>query len=343
MKPSICQPRSVLPVSARRSRGFNLVEMLVAMAIGMVIIVALLGMLATSWSGAATNRRTSEIEFDGRYALATMQEDLRQARFRGNTWALPTAPTTVITPIAGECLPAGATAGSFVSNLQQGVWGANDSNPFAANCTANYLRGDILVIRKVDSIPVTALVANTLYFRSTYNSGEIFRGVPAAACPVPFTSAPYLGTRFANVPCIAGTPNSGLDDFRLQTFVYYIAPSTDDATLPALYRATLQANGSMTSDLIANGIEHLQVQYARATTDLNTRYHNASAISGSSVDTAATEWDDVDTVRIWVLARSASAEPNYINTNTYAMGDVNYTVNDSFRRNVRSAVIHLRN
>lgn len=343
MKPSICQPRSVLPVSARRSRGFNLVEMMVSLAIGMVIIVALLGMLATSWTGAASNRRTSEIEFDGRYALATIQQDLRQAKFRGNSWAEPTAPTTAITPIAGECLPGGAAAGSFVANLRQGVWGANDSNPFAANCTATYLRGDILVIRKVDSIPVTALVANTLYFRSTYNAGEIFKGVPAAACPAPFTAAPYVGTRFANFPCIIGIPNSGLDDFRLQTFVYYIAPSTDDATLPALYRATLQADGSMASELISNGIEHLQVQYARATTDLNTRYYNANGISGSSIDTAVTEWDDVDTVRIWILARSASVEPGYINTNTYAMGDVDYTVNDSFRRNLRSAVIHLRN
>lgn len=340
MKRSVCQPRSITPVSTWRNRGFNLVEMMIAMTIGMVILVALLGMLANSWTGAATNRRTSEIEFDGRYALATLQNNLRGARFRGNSWAEPTAPTTVITPIAGECLPSGAAAGSFVSNLRQGLWGSNDSNPFAANCAATYLRGDILVVRKVDSIPVTTLVANTLYFRSTYNAGEIFKGVPATGCASPISG---YAAPFDKVPCITGTPNSGLDDFTLQTSVYYIAPSTDDATLPALYRATLQADGSMSSDLIANGIEHLQVRYGRFTTDLNTRYYDASGIAGSSVDTAATEWDDVDSVRVWILARSASVEPGYTNTNTYAMGDVNYTVNDGFRRNLRSAVIHLRN
>jgi type IV pilus assembly protein PilW len=333
-----------LPVGARRSRGFNLVEMLIAMAIGMVVIVALLGMLANSWTGAATNRRTSEIEFDGRYALTTLQHDLLGARFRGNSWAEPTAATTVITPITGECLPAGAAAGSFVSNLRQGIWGSNDSNPFpdAGNCipTASYLRGDVLVIRKVDSIPVTSLTANTLYLRSTYNAAEIFRGIPATACATPISS---YAAPFNIVPCITGTPRSGLDDFRLQVFVYFIGPSTDDATLPALYRSTLQTDGTMTSDLIANGIEHLQVQYGRATTDLNTRYYNASGITGSSVDTAVTEWDDVDSVRVWILARTATAEPGYTNTNTYSMGDVNYTVNDGFRRNVRSAVIHVRN
>lgn len=322
--------------------GFSLVEMMIAMTIGLVIIVALLGMLASSWTGASSNRRTSEIEFDGRYALDTVLNDLRHAGFRGNSWAEPTAPTTAITPITGECLPAGAAAGSFVSNLRQGVWGSNDSNPFSANCipAASYLRGDILAIRKVASIPVTTLVANTLYFRSTYNAGEIFRGAPVTACTAPIST---YTPPFDTFPCINGTPSQGLDDFSLQVNVYGIGPSTDDATIPALYRIALQADGSMTSELVANGIEHLQVEYGRYTTDLNTRYFNASAISGSSVDTAVTEWDDVSSVRVWILARSATVEPGYTNTNTYTMGDVSYTVNDGFRRNLRSALVHLRN
>lgn len=325
-----------------KAMGFSLIEMMVAMTIGLVIIVALLGMLASSWTGASSNRRTSEMEFDGRYALDTILNDLRHAGFRGNSWAEPTVPTTAITPITGECLPAGAAAGSFVSNLRQGVWGANDSNPFSANCipAATYLRGDILVIRKVASIPVTALVANTLYFRSTYNAGEIFRGVPATGCAAPVST---YAAPFDKVPCITGTPSQGLDDFALQTYVYGIGPSADDATVPALYRISLQADGTMTSELIANGIEHLQVQYGRHTTDLNTRYYNANAIAGSSVDTSVTEWDDVDTVRVWILARSATVEPGYTNTGTYTMGDTSYTVNDGFRRNLRSALVHLRN
>ncbi len=333
-----------MPGTTQNCRGFSLIEVMIAMTIGLVIIVALLGMLAASWTGASSNRRTSEIEFDGRYALATIQNDLRQAGFRGNSWAEPIAPTTTITPITGECLSSGATAGSFVSNLRQGIWGSNDSNPFSGvgNCipAGNYLRGDILVIRKVDSIPVSTLAANTLYFRSTYNAGEIFRGIPSTACASPIST---YAAPFNNVPCLAGTPRSGLDDFALQNFVYYIGPSTDDATLPALWRATLQTNGSVTSDLIANGIEHFQVQYGRSTTDLNTRYYNANSIDGSSVDTAATEWDDVSSVRIWILARSSTVEPGYTNTNTYNMGDVSYVVNDGFRRNLRSALIHLRN
>lgn len=326
----------------RRQRGFSLIEMMIATTIGLVIVVALLGMLASAWTSSSSNRRTSEIEFDGRYALDTLVNDLRHAKFRGNSWAEPTTPSTVITPITGECLPSSGTAGGFVSNLRQGVWGSNDSNPFSANCipAASYLRGDILVVRKVSSLPTATLAANTLYFRSTYNAGEVFRGVPTTACSSPISS---YAAPFDKVPCIAGTPSQGLDNFALQVTVYYIGPSSDNSTVPALYRVALQSDGTMSSELVANGVEHIQLQYGRHTTDLNTRYYNASAISGSSVDTTVTEWDDVSTVRVWLLARSATEEPGYSNTNTYAMGDVNYAVNDRFRRVLRSAVVHIRN
>jgi hypothetical protein len=51
----------------------------------------------------------------------------------------------------------------------------------------------------------------------------------------------------------------------------------------------------------------------------------------------------VNSVRIWLLARNARAETGYSNTNSYVMGDVTYTVNDSFRRQLFSAVVQLRN
>ena len=48
-------------------------------------------------------------------------------------------------------------------------------------------------------------------------------------------------------------------------------------------------------------------------------------------------------VRIWLLARNVTPEPGYQNTQTYAMGDQSYTVNDSFRRQMFTTVVQLRN
>jgi type IV pilus assembly protein PilW len=317
------------PRSAQAVAGFSLIEMMISITIGLFIIAALVGVVASNSRSSKTNERTSEVQTNGRYALASIRHELREAGYRGYTWAEPNTPTTTITPITGECLESGATAGAFVTNVRQGVWGTNDSNPFSGtgNCipAASYSGDDVLVIRRVADTPTTTLAANTIYFHSSYALGEVFRGTTAPT----FTGA------------------SPLADFAVQAYVYYISPYTISATesplVPALYRVALQSGGVMAAELVASGIEHFQVQYGRATTDLNTRYYNASGITGTSTSTVTSEWDDVNSVRIWLLARNSTAEPGYANTNSYVMGDQTYTVNDSFRRQLFTTVVQLRN
>jgi hypothetical protein len=99
--------------------------------------------------------------------------------------------------------------------------------------------------------------------------------------------------------------------------------------------------------MVVSGIEHMQVQYGRLDTASNTRYYNANSIAGASTDSPTTltsyAWDEVNSVRIWLLARNSKAEPGYTNTTSYVMGDLTYTVNDSFRRQLFTAVVQLRN
>ena len=51
----------------------------------------------------------------------------------------------------------------------------------------------------------------------------------------------------------------------------------------------------------------------------------------------------MNSVRIWILVRASQPDPGYQNTSTYTLGDITVTVNDSFRREVFSTVVHLRN
>ena len=303
-------------------RGFSLVEMMVSITIGLMIVAALVGVLTSNSRSSKTNERTAELQSNGRYALDHLKRELRHAGYRGYTWAEPTTPPTTPGAVTGGVTECGGAGSGFVQNIRQGIWGANDSNPFSGDCIGSgYLQGDVLVIRRVDSQPAAILAANTFYFRSTYSNGEVFQGVA-----VPAT--------------VTGTP---IASFELQEYVYYIGSDDNDATVPALRRVTLQSDGSMADELVVSGIEHMQMQYGIATTDLNTQYYNANAIIGVSTDTATTDWDNVHSVRIWLLARNARAEQGYINANTYAMGDQNYTVNDSFRRQLFTTVVQLRN
>ena len=315
--------------------GFTMIELMIAIGMGLAIIAGLAGMLASSSSSSKTNDRTSELQTNGVYALNAIKQDLRQAGYRGYTWAEPNAVSTALGTITGEC---GDGTGAFVSNLRQGIWGANDSNPFSANCIPNKAGaagGDVLVVRRLDGTSVATPVANTLYFRSTYNAGEIFRG---ATPPATVASEAPLG------------------NFPVQASVYYVSPYTADAAesplVPALYRVALLSNGSMARELVTSNIEQMQLQYGRFTTALDTRYFDSftaancascSLDTGAAITSTPTVWDEVNSVRIWLLVRSAMPEPGYVNNTSYVMGDKTYAVNDNYRRQLLTSVVQLRN
>lgn len=314
-------------------RGFSLIEMMVSVTIGLMIVAALVGVLSSNASSSKTNDRSSELQGNGRYALDHLKRELHHAGYKGYSWAESNAVT--LPAITTECLGVGAGNGAFVSNIRQGIWGANDSNPYAASClAAGYLRGDVLAIRHADYQPLSSgsnTTNNTFYLRSSYSVSEVFQGTGAAT--------------LTGAPALAGSPTPQAD-FQLREYVYYIGSDDNNAAIPALRRRSL-VGSAMVDEMVVSGIEHMQVQYGRYDTALNTQYFNANGISGSSTDTPFTlsnyAWDEVNSVRIWLLARTAKVENGYSNTTSYAMGDQTYTVNDSFRRQLFTAVVQLRN
>ena len=315
----------------QRQAGFTLIEMMISVTIGLGILAGLVGVLAANSGNSRSNDRTSELMTNGRYALNSIKQELREAGFRAYTLPPPT-PTdgTYAAPTVG-CVgaEAGATVGTFIANIRQGVWGADDVNPFAANCITDYAAGnDVLVVRRVAVSPATALVANTVYFHSTYDRGQVFRGTVA--------------------PTFTGGPQP-LASFPLQVYVYYVRPFTVVATesplVPALMRVVLRADGTMSSEMVASGIERMQLQYGHLNTAPATQYLDAGAgdLTATSSDSAFSGWEDVNSVRIWLLARNSTPEPGYVNTQTYPMGDQNVVVNDNYRRQLFTTVAQLRN
>ncbi len=323
----------LLKQSPAAQSGFTLIEMMISITIGLGILAGLVGVLATNSSNSKSNERTSELMTNGRYALNSIRQELRQAGFRAYTWAEPRAPDALgLVAADNECLEAGAAQGAFVSNLRQGIWGANDANPFAASCipTASFsANNDVLVLRRLDPVPTPAasLAVNTVYFHSSYQIGQVYRR----------TAGPVVAPAFTGGP----TP---LASFRQRIFVYYISPFTVAANevplVPALWRVALQADGSMARELVASGVERMQLQYGRVAA-LVTQFQDV--VTGSSFIAGASDWDDVNAVRIWLLARNSVPEPGYVNTNTYVMGDQNVVVNDNFRRQLFTSVVQLRN
>lgn len=305
-------------------QGFSMVEMMISITIGLMIVAAMVGVLTTNANNAKTNDRTAELQSNGLFALNHLQNELRLAGYRGYTPRAPESSSWTSPAITNEC----GTAGNFVKNIRQAVWGGNDSNPFSASCipVANYNSSDVLVIRHAATTATLAAntIATSAYLRSSYNSAAVMSGALAA-----------------------GTTNpAGTEIFALQAYAYYIGHDDSNAAIPALRRVALNGN-AMNDEMVVSGIEQLQVQYGIAngvSPNSTVQYFNANGISGDHSATGATDWDKVTSVRIWLLARNAKIENGYVNSTTYTMGDVNYTApGDSFRRQLFTSVVQLRN
>jgi len=324
--------------------GFGLIEMMISITIGLVLVAGLMGVLLSNISNSKTNEHEVELQTNSRYAIDHLKRELRQAGFRGYTKSPPVTPTGTIDIGSTEC---GGAGNGFVGNLHQGIWGAI-ANPFKADCmAASAIKfsgvevGDVLVIRRVADIAkvdcfvnpasspagINTINSNTFYFRSTHAGGMLYRG-----------STPP-STVNINAPC---------GDFQLEEFVYYIGDDDTNPKIPALRRLRLNEAGTMQDEMVVNGIEKMHVQYGRNTNNgssTSTQYFNADSITGSSTASDTPAWDEVNSVRLWLLARSAKEEPGYKNTDTYSMGEATAydPPDDGYRRQLFSAVIQLRN
>lgn len=318
----------------RRHQGFTLIEMMIAIVIGLMILASLTSVAINSGKATKANDKTSELQSNGRYALDVLRRGIQHAGQSGLTppSGLAQAKIDKFFSIASGVSATDDCSTGFALKLEEPITGSNDSNPYTACIpTASYARGDIVVVRFADmtSFPAVENVAPTvsqvgngeIYYRSTYTNSGMY-------------------VQSGVVPAITGSP---MQDQLMRTYVYYIGPNTSGADgIPALWRVGL-SGGAMSPELVAGGIENLQVQYGVVNTAGNTQYKNADTVTANS------EWPLVQSVRVWLLARNSNPEVGaaYSNTTSYSMGDVNYTptvgTNDKFRRQLYTATVQLRN
>ena len=298
-----------------RARGFSLVELMISLTIGLFLVGTMLAVVLSSTSTAKTRDRAVDIQVNGRYAIELLKRDVQHAGFLGGTSLFfPDAPTAI--PVANVC------DASAIGRMSLRVWGTNDMNPYSGSCIPDdsYARGDVLVVRRLSMSAVAGPYAgNRIYFRSAYEGGQYFQG------PTP--------------PDFSGTNRQPpYNDYTLEETVYYISPYTDSPNesprVPALYRMRLSPGPAMLPELVASGVENMQVRYGRFDPVLGTQYFDAAAVA---------DWDDISSIQVTLLVRTTTPEPGYQNTTTYEMGDQQITANDGFRRMVLTSVVQLRN
>jgi type IV pilus assembly protein PilW len=318
--------------------GFSLVEMMLAMLIGMVIMGGILSIYSNTRETQRSSTDQLQLVADTRFALNTIAYDLRHAGMYGGT----NLPTTIkCYKDDTHCTTALATAvndcyAHWYIDIINPVFGSEDSIPGGYGCIGNHQPNtDVLVVHYADSnpIPTNDLASSTTYIRSNYQGGEIFVGTAIPDIPGDDETNPA-----------ATLPNQLTHNHLLYSRAYYVSNYTDTAGdgLPSLRRVDLvpgTTGPAVEDQLILSGVEDLQIQYGVDTTGDKSvdQYVNADAV---------TDWSKVYAAKIWVLVRAEHKEKGLNTTQTFALGGkagVSLGGQDDYRRLLVSTVVRLRN
>lgn len=298
---------------------------MIALLLGQLLIMGMGQLLIAQKKGFEFQQEFNHLQDNGRFALDQIVADIRRSNyFSGVIQTHQIFGTEGLTAAAATCA---LDDNSWGRMLEQSILGLNDSrlnpagDPYDCVRASDYLRGDILVTRYAAFAEATLFQDEQLYLRSGFFTGRLFRGRDA--------------TLTANRITDPGRKTSAL-----VAAAYFVGRSRDvhcrANAMPALFRVSLAPSGLPETEEYASGIEQLQLQYG-VDQDGNgsvDRYFNADQV---------TDWQAVKAVRVWLLTRSRCETGEFLDTNTYRLGDVVYTPNDHYQRQLYTATVMLRN
>ncbi|SNS32961.1 type IV pilus assembly protein PilW [Noviherbaspirillum humi] len=335
------------------SKGYSLVEFMIAITIGLIILAGLITIFVRNNRTRDDIERANQQNDNGLYAIQTLADDLRNAGYLGEMnvklLATPAAkPDACATDLA-----------TLQAALPLGVQGY-DNSANAPTCLSDVRSGtDILVVRRVSTCAVgetgcDAAVAGAPYFQASAcsNASELSATTVASYYALD-TNAANL-TRHAR-DCATLAP---IRQFR--THIYFIANNDKSGDgIPTLKRAELGANG-FTVYPVAEGVESMQLEWGldsgtvanQPTTGTPGVYTaDPDTYNGCSGQTCVGYWRNAVAARVSLLVRTRTPAPGYSDGKTYTLGykadgsDNTFTpsAGDGYKRRVYSSTVRLNN
>lgn len=326
------------PPRAGRQRGLTLVELMVAMAIGLIVIAGLALLFANSSRASRELESTSRHIENGRYAAELLAQELMAAGYYGDvpaTGAVYTAPDACATALAQLGWDGGTSSRPYA------LEGKTAAELAALACASNPAPGvAALVLRRLATEPTAA---------ATINNAEGHVYVQTSQCNADAANIPFVYSNDKAALTLRNLACTGAGEVRRYlSRLYYVASCNECAgagadTLPTLKRAEL-SGGAIVVTPLAAGIERLALEYGFDTDADGIPDTYRTGLSGTA-GAADNDWANVVTARVYVLARSAEPTPGYTDSKTYALGLAgNFgPYNDSIKRKVFVTTAKLQN
>lgn len=288
------------PRTAGRQGGMTLVELTVAMAIGLFLIGGALFVYSQSRSTYRASDSLARLQETARFALDTLEPDIRLARF----WGLNSEPALIRNPAGIQATCGGAAADFALADLSAAAEARDDGwdLPCATFNDAARDGSDVLVLRHAEPWqnnvrPVAE--AGRLQVETTLADGALFNdGVE------PFGATASLHNVTVNA--------------------YYVSnESSFDPDLPSLRRLTLGPDGEFDDQEIIPGVENLQVQLGMDTDrdgDVD-RYVDGDHPLVTVGDPGFDPDGRVVAVRLWLLVGTPADDPAWRDARAYPTPD----------------------
>jgi len=333
-------------------RGFSLVEMMIAMTIGLMICAGLVTIFANTSNTQQELRRTAQQIENGRYAMDVLSQDFQVTGYFGSFRKL-VAPTTAPDPCS---LTVNVSAGDIKDGINLPVQAYNaptlsSTATLPASCaaflpTSNLQPGsDVVVIRRADTQYITknaTMTLNTVYGQANPSMIDIATASGAAFdCTNRPDGTAATVTRRLQYPATTdicnGTTSPAGYVRQIHVHIYFIAPCNNPSSgtlcdaaadggkpIPTLKRLELTAGPTFKTVNIAEGVEFMKLAYG--IDDTPTAVNSDTGLIGDgspdrySLAPSLADMSNIVTARIDMLVRNPEPSAGYTDTKTYALG-----------------------
>jgi type IV pilus assembly protein PilW len=321
-----------------RARGFTLVELMIAMTLGMVLMAGVLGVYHESSRSYKQHDELARMQENGTYALNLLAREFAMSGYLGgvvDTSILKTVSVTTDCVAGTDWALDSNIPRDFVNNAANAVTVTTKFGVDLACIDANTVQdgADIVTIKRTaDELTINKGVGsdpagtNQWYLRNDTGGSE----------PNWQYESSGLATDFAS-----GTVGTDVDYWAYFVKIFFVRQfsqvSGDD--IPSLCISQLEGQ-KMNQGCYVDGIEDLQLEFGIDTDPAS----DGRAPDYFTDDPTAGEIANAVAVRIYLLVRSIGPDPTYTDIKTYKLGSKNIVAqNDNYYREVFSTTTSLNN
>lgn len=327
-----------LPRSAHHSQaGLTLVELMIALTLGLIIIAVVVGVFFSTSQNSRQNEALATVQDNARFALDAIGRDLAMAGYWGGVRPIDALLSIKVSADAraaaagaiGSCGPAGEAADVWLLDIAHPLQFRNHLSPQLPCLVSAGVQDntDVLVIRRVSGVAAYSddgsaatgtTVQGRFYVKTNQSVGALFRvgtsfnlGGPSD-CPDQAGISETCKPVSAPVQVYAYTPQ-----------IYYVRSYLRDANespkIPILCRRYLDDTVSppqMREDCLAEGVENLQIEWGIGR-------EGGKPVERYTSTPTEDELLQARTARVHVLVRSTGPNVQLSgDAKTFALGDL---------------------